>query len=98
PSFSVRSIMSCLMLSGSDLLPVTLSIRTAISRTPKRLRLSAVNVRSPDPGWLELRSVRDNQQHAKCSLPFHCPPERFEAGRVNPMHVLEDREDRIGTR
>ena len=39
---SVRSIMSCLMLSGSGLLPVTRSIMAAISRSPSRLRVSAV--------------------------------------------------------
>ena len=36
---SVRSIMSCLMLSGSGLLPVTRSIRAAVSRAPRRLRV-----------------------------------------------------------
>jgi hypothetical protein len=39
---SVRLIMSCLVLSSSALLPVTRSMIAAISRSPRRLRLSAV--------------------------------------------------------
>ncbi len=38
---SVRSIMSCLTVANSGLLPVTRSIIAAISRSPSRLRLSA---------------------------------------------------------
>ena len=47
---SVRSIMSCLSLSGSGLLPVTRSIIAAISRSPRRLRLSAVTYGRPTHG------------------------------------------------
>src|SRR5262249_10948999 len=39
---SVRSMMSCLMVSGSALLPVTRSIIAMISRSPRRLRVRAV--------------------------------------------------------
>ena len=39
---SVRSIMSCLILPSSGLSPLTRSIKSAISRSPRRLRLSAV--------------------------------------------------------
>jgi hypothetical protein len=47
---SVRSMMSCLTLSESRLLPVTPSIIAAISRSPSRLRVSTVTLGRPVHG------------------------------------------------
>src|SRR5262249_41657675 len=47
---SVRSIMSRLMLSDRELFPVTQSIIASISRSPRRLRLSAVTLGRPIHG------------------------------------------------
>ena len=54
------------------------------------------DVGSSNPRRLELRSVGDNQQHPKCSQPVHCATERFQARWVDPMHVLENHQHRIG--
>jgi hypothetical protein len=52
-------------------------------------------MRASDPGRLEVRSVRHEQQHAKRPNPVHHPTEQFQARGVSPMHILKDHEHRI---
>ena len=63
----MRSIMSCLMLSGSGLVA-----RDAVDHGSDFALAEAIKGESGDigptnPRRLELRSVRDDQQHSKCS-------------------------------
>ena len=53
------------------------------------------HVRPSDPGRLEFRPERHDQQHAKARDPVHHPAERFQAGGVGPMRILEDHQHRI---
>ena len=95
---SVRSIMSCLTLAGSGLLPETRSIIAAISRSPSRLSVSSGDVGPSNPRRLELRSIGDDQQ-APRGLLFADPSatNSFETRWVDPMHVLENHQHRILT-
>ena len=52
------------------------------------------HVRPSDPGRLEFRPERHDQQHAKSANPVHHPTERFQARRVDPMRILEDHQHR----
>jgi hypothetical protein len=63
----------------------------------KAIEIESGDVWSPDPRRLELRSIRDSQQHPQRLQQVHGPPKHFKAGRVEPMHVLENHQDRIGT-
>jgi hypothetical protein len=51
-----------------------------------------------NPRRLEFRSIGDNQQHPACSQPINRAPNRFQARWVNPMHVLENHQHRLGLR
>jgi len=48
------------------------------------------HMRLSDPGRLELRPERHDQQHAKARDPVHCATERFQGRGVAPVRVLED--------
>jgi calcineurin-like phosphoesterase family protein len=55
------------------------------------------HVRSSDPGRLELRPERHDQQRAEARDPIHEPTENFQARRVGPMRILQDHQHRILT-
>ena len=91
---SVRSMMSCRMFAGSELVAddavdhgVDFALRQPIDG-------EGGHVRPSDPGRLEFRPERHDQQHAKTRDPVHRPTERFQAGGVGPMRVLEDHQHR----
>ena len=54
------------------------------------------HVRPPNPRRFELWPERRDQQHAKTRDPVDRPTERFQAGGVGPMRVLEDHQHRTG--
>ena len=54
----------------------------------------AVTCGRPIHGGVEFRPERHDQQHAKTRDPVHRPTERFQAGGVGPMRVLEDHQHR----
>jgi hypothetical protein len=56
------------------------------------------HMRLSDPGRLELRPERHDQQHAKARDPVHRATERFQAGGVAPVRILEDHEHGAGAR
>ena len=56
------------------------------------------DVRLPDPGRLELRPKRHDQQNAKARDPVNRATERFEAGGVAPVRILHDHEHGAGAR
>jgi hypothetical protein len=53
------------------------------------------NVRSPDPGRLEVRPECHDQQYRERRDPVDEPTEDFQARRVHPMRILKDHERRI---
>ena len=63
----MRSIMSCLMLSGSGLLPDNAVDHRGDFALPEPVECEGSYVRPSNPRRLELRSVRNDQQHAKRS-------------------------------
>ena len=65
----------------------TSSLRQPIEREGGHVRLS-------DPGRLEFRPERHDQQHAKGPNPVHDPTEHFQARGVGPMRILEDHQHR----
>ena len=67
---------------------VDFALRQAINRERGHMRPS-------DPGRLELRPERHDQQHAKGPNPVHGPTEHFQARGVSPMRILEDHQHRI---
>ena len=50
------------------------------------------------PGRLELRAERHNQQYWQGTHAFDSEVEQLARGRVDPMRVLEDHDDRLTTR
>ena len=94
----MRSIMSCLMLSGSSFLPVTPVDQGSDFALAKPIEGECSDVGSSDPWRVELGSVRYDQQYPERLYPVHGPPKHFKAGRVDPMHVLENHQHRVGTR
>ena len=62
---SVRSMMSCRMLAGSSLLPTTRSIMALDVALRQPIEGESGHVRPSDPGRLEFRPERHDQQHAK---------------------------------
>jgi hypothetical protein len=56
------------------------------------------HVGATDPGWIEFRPERHDQQHARGPSLVHSPTERFQARRVDPLHILEDHQHRTGSR
>ena len=62
---SVRSMMSCLMLADSDLLPTTRSIIAPMSRSPNRLSVSAVTYGCPIQGGSNSGRIRHDQKNGK---------------------------------
>ena len=52
-------------------------------------------MRPPDPGRLEFRPERHDQQHAECLESVDGPTERFQARGVGPMRILEDHQHGI---
>ena len=92
---SVRSMMSCRILAGSDLFPTTPLIIAPMSRSPSRLMVRARDVRPSDPRRLELGPERDDQQYAE-GLVFGLRFDRtLEARRIDPMCILENHQHRI---
>jgi hypothetical protein len=53
------------------------------------------DVRLADPVRFKLRPERHQQQHPKCPNSVHNPIERFQAGWVGPMRILEDHQHRF---
>jgi hypothetical protein len=51
-----------------------------------------------NPRRLELRSIGDIEQHPECSQSIHRTPNRFQARWVNPVHILENHQHRLGSR
>ena len=51
------------------------------------------HIGATDPGWIEFRPERHDQQPAHGPNLVHSPSERFEARRVDPLHILEDHQD-----
>ena len=94
----MRSMMSCLMLCGQRLVAGDAVDHGGDFALAEPVEGECSDVRPSDPRRLELRSVRDDQQHAKSSYPVHRPTERFKARRVDPMRILEDHQHRIGSR
>jgi hypothetical protein len=64
----------------------------------KAIKCESGDMGPTNPRRLELRSIGDNQQHSECSQPIHRAPNRFQARWVNPMHVLENHQHRLGSR
>jgi len=91
---SVRSMMSCLMLAGSALLPdevdhcADFALCQPIDRESRHVRLS-------DPGRVEFRPERHDQQHPKGRHPVHRPTEYFQTRGIGPMRILEDHQHRV---
>ncbi len=56
------------------------------------------DVRLSDPGRLELRPERHDQQRAKARDLIHHATECFQARRVAPVRILEDQEHGAGAR
>ena len=67
----MRSMMSCLILAGSGLLPVTPSIMAAISTLPEPIDGQCSYMRPSNPRRLKFGPVGNDQQHAKGSYPVH---------------------------
>ena len=63
----MRSIMSCLMLSGSGLLPDDAVNHGGDFTLTKPIEIECSNIRSSNPRRIELWSVLDDQQHTKRS-------------------------------
>ena len=95
---SVRSMMSRLMLSGRDLLPVTWSISAAVSRSPRRLRLSAVTYGLPSHGGSNSDRYVMMSSTGKVFRRSIVRPSASSDGWVEPMHVLENHQHRVGPR
>ena len=53
-------------------------------------------MRPSDPGRRELRTERNDQQHAKLHDLVHCLAESLQARGVSPMRILQDHEYRPG--
>ena len=51
-------------------------------------------MRLSDPGRLEFRPERHEQQHAKGPNPIHSPPKHFQACGIGPVRILEDLQHR----
>ena len=86
----MRSMMSCRMLAGSGLLPVTRSIMAAISRSPSRLRVSAVTYGRPIHGGSNSGRYVTISSTPRVRNPVHGSTERFQARWVDPMRILEN--------
>jgi len=52
------------------------------------------HIRPSNPGRVEFRPERYDQQRTEVSNPVHNPAERFQAGGVGPMRILEDHQHR----
>ena len=92
---SLRSTMSCRRLAGKELVAgdavdhgVDFALRQPIDG-------ERGHVRPSDPRRFEFRPERHDQQRAKTRDPVDRPTERFQAGRVGPMRILEDHQHRI---
>ena len=94
----MRSTMSCLILGGSSLFPRDTVDHGSNFAVPKPVECESTDVRSSYPWWLELRPMRNDQQHAKGSNPVHCSAKGFQARRVDPMRILEDHQHGVGAR
>ena len=51
-------------------------------------------MRTSDPGRLEFRPERYDQQHAQAGDPIHDPTEQFQTCGIGPMCVLKDHQQR----
>ena len=56
------------------------------------------DVRPSDPGRAEFRPERNKQQQPVARGQFHRPGEKFEAGRIGPMRILENHQHGIDPR
>ncbi len=92
---SVRSMMSCRMLAGSGLVADDAVDHGADVALCQPIDGEGGHMRPSDPGRLEFRPERHDQQHAKCRNPVHRPTEHFQARGVGPMRILEDHQHRI---
>src|SRR6516162_4691779 len=55
-------------------------------------------VRPSDPGRAELRPESNEYQKPSADCQINHPAEQFEAGRIGPMRIFENRQHRIGLR
>src|SRR5262244_3103992 len=56
------------------------------------------DVGAADPRWIELRTERHDQKQAHAPNLVHSPTERFQACRVDPLHILKDHQHRTCSR
>ena len=90
---SVRSMMSCRMLAGRSLLPITPSIIASMQRFGRRLKRNSGDARLSDPGRRKFRPERNEQQNAKGRNSVYNSADDFQARRVGPMRILEDHQN-----
>ena len=88
-------MMSCRMFAGSELVADDAVDHGADFALRQPIEGEGGDVRPSDPGRLELRPERHDQQHAKGRDPVHGPTEHFQARGVGPMRILEDHQHRI---
>src|SRR5262249_31497154 len=55
-------------------------------------------VGATDPRWIELRTERHDQKQAHAPNLVHSPTKRFQACRVDPLHILKDHQHRTCSR
>src|SRR5262249_3236300 len=93
---SVRSMMSCRMLTGMDLLPTIVDHRFDIARR-QPIDGEDRHVWPSYPGRREFRPEVHDQHHAKGPNPVHRLTKHFQARGVDPMHILKDHQHRTRT-
>ena len=91
----MRSTMSCLMLAGSGLFPVTRIDDGGDFALPEPVEGERSDMGPSNPRRLKLRPVCDDQQHAKSSYPVHRSTEGFQASWVSPVGILKDHQHGI---
>ena len=80
--------------AGSALPPVTRSIMAALWRGPRRSKGNGRHVAVVAPRRLELRPERDHEQDGQPQDAVDDEVELLEAGRVDPMRVLDQHQHR----
>src|ERR1700676_1245719 len=90
-----------------DVLPNTCEQRLVAGNTvdhgsdfalPKPIKSEGWDGGPPNPRGFKFGAIRDDQQYGKGSYPFHRSTERFKAGGIGPVRILENHQHRASLR